>query len=639
MSYRSFNVTNCNNSGSHSLRDVINIINSLHITSESSTIIIKPSAGPKIILTSELEIKSDIKIINQTGEDLTITTSTQNRIFHVSPLVQKFSIESSSDNDIYCNINKNLPKVILSNGSSDFGGAIHVSSLSNKLTLKNVIIKNNIATNSGGGIFTLGTIKLINSKITKNQAGSQGAGIWSAQDVTLQNSTISKNSITFINSSSSGAGIYIDAGDCELTNSQVIKNTIAYDQNGGSAGGISVILGNIILRNSHVDQNSAYNSGGIQLGKGNIIVTCQSTVNGNQSFNDNNTNADAAGGGGIVISLGTVSILDSEVSHNITQGMYSAGIVTIVADVIVRNSKIIGNKNRGPGGGIAVNVGSINISDSQICDNNGASLGGAMVNFSPSPGTINIDQSTICGNKLTNAQTIAITIEVFIKIILASIYQIISQGQHITVPTNGIQKIIDSLPEILLALDKISTEFGNINLPGKIVGGGAIASLLVCPINVTKSEISKNYAGKIVSETNTPLIAYGGGVFAYNSGVNILDTNIENNKSLTAGGGIWSHNSLNLENSRILENKNISVESAGAGIYNSGKAYILDSQINENKNNGEGGGISNSGTLTLIQSEISGNVSITGGGVYSGTEFQKFESGIAHNKPDNIQIV
>src|SRR5207237_6374764 len=100
----------------------------------------------------------------------------------------------------------------------------------------------------------------------------------------------------------------------KLCESQIYKNQVAYiSTDGGSAGGLAVIFGNIYLQKSHIDKNSAYNSGGIQLGKGSIILTDQSTVNGNQSFNSNNTNANAAGGGGITIALGSVYLQDSEV--------------------------------------------------------------------------------------------------------------------------------------------------------------------------------------------------------------------------------------------------------------------------------------------------------------------------------------
>jgi predicted outer membrane repeat protein len=647
MSSKIYYVTNSLDFGLKSLRDALTQINSEPLTQEPIvyTIIIKPETGNKITLFLELPIQKNTKILNQTRQDLIITTNTQNRIFHVYPLVSQFTIESCSENELYfqSSIFKNTTKIILSNGKADFGGAIYVSSLSSKLILKNTILKNNTATNSGGAIFTLGSVKLLNSTILKNQAGSQGGGIWSAQSLKLKYSGVSENKVTLINPTSSGGGIYIDAGDCKLQSSYVIRNQVAHDQtnNGGSAGGISVISGNIYLKNSHVDCNSAYNSGGIQLGKGNIIVTSHSTVNSNQSFNDNNTNAEAAGGGGVVISLGLVYISDSQVSNNITQGMYSGGIVTIVADVIVRRSKISGNQNRGPGGGIAVNIGSINISESQISGNTGASLGGAMVNFSPPPGVISIQESTISGNKLTNAQTIAVTIEVFLKIALSSLSQIISQGQFLSPVSNGIQGLLDSLPKILLELVKIHLSLKRLNFPvNNIVGGGAIASLLVCPVNLICCKVFGNYAGKIVSEIYTPLSSYGGAIFGYQSSVNLWSCEVIGNKSLTSGAGLWSQSSLIVEKCRIVENEICEKgESLGVGIYSSGKLYVINSEIKKNTGfmDTQGSGIENFGELVIINSRVTENTG--GSGIYSTSEFVNFENCIKGNKPENIVIV
>src|SRR5437763_985607 len=239
-----FYVTSPKDSGPNTLRDAIDSANSQPLTTTPIiyTIIIKPSTGHQITLLSKLEIKTDINLINQTGEDFEITTTTtQNRIFHLFPLVHQFTISSASHSEAYFQSSacKQYPRVILSQGMSDVGGAIYSGS-QGQITLKDVILKNNTATNAGGAIFTLGSVKLIRSKISRNQAGSQGGGIWSAGSITLKKSIISRNSITIIDSTSAGAGVYIDAGDCKLCESQITKNQVAYiSTDGGSAGGLA----------------------------------------------------------------------------------------------------------------------------------------------------------------------------------------------------------------------------------------------------------------------------------------------------------------------------------------------------------------------------------------------------------------
>jgi len=669
-------VTKAKDSIQGSLRNSINeanLNNGLN-PDNITTIIIRPSVGNKITLKDgALDVQSNIKIINATGRKLTINTSGIQGLFHVYPLVKIFEINSSKDNEYNnCDLdssnsdsdsdydsdsssNSNSNQIILSSGTSDFGGAIYISSLSNHLILRNVIIKNNSAINSGGGIFTLGSVSLFNSSIESNQAGSQGGGIWCAQNLNLYNSHITKNKVVIINSSSGGGGVYIDKGDCKLNNSSISCNEVLHiNQSGGSGGGIIVMVGSIYIQNnSHIDNNSAYNSGGIQEGKGDIIITNHSTVNHNKSFNDINTNENAGGGGGITITLGTVYVSESEVSNNKTLGMYSGGIVTIIADVIInKNSKIEGNHNRGPGGGIAVNVGSISIDSSSVSDNEGASLGGGIVNFSPAPGFISINNSKVSNNTLTNAQTIATTIKVFFDIIIHSLASLISQASLNPVGTGGGQIIIDLIPEITGKILNIKNNLDNVNLPvHNLIGGGGIASLLKTPITVSNSQIDNNFSGKNVSSVNTPFDSYGGGLFGLESLIIVESSNISRNSSLSTGGGIYANTSLNVSNSNIFNNEivlpvpprpqRLGQVFYGAGIFNDsdGVLYLSNSNISNNssRSGSKGGGIANRGKLSVFDSVIKNNVVTNdGGGIYSVPDFVNFGNVIKNNQPNDV---
>jgi len=614
-------VTNSTDSEPGSLRDAIIKANVNDIT----TIIIK-DIDQIILTTGELLVTSDIKIISKTN--LVISTS-GNRLFHILPSVNTFEMIGNCKSTI-----------VLSGGTADYGGAIFNESKASDLTLKNVIIRDNIATIIGGGICSFGDVALTSCIIKSNQAGSQGAGIYCAKNLDLVTTKIIKNKVTDINSNNAGAGVYVDYGTCNMLDSSISKNEVAYNiSTGGSGGGLVVMVGDIYLKNSHIDDNSAFNSGGIQAGKSNIFITSNSTINCNQSF----TTEIGAGGGGIVIVEGSVYVSEGEISHNKTVGMYSGGIVTLVADVIIQNSKIEGNSNRGPGGAIAINVGNLTILSSSICKNTGASLGGAIVSFSPS-GAISISDTKICGNFLTNAQTISQTIEAFLRIVTQSLASIASQALAGPSTTGG-AILVALIPSIINQITAISDKLNILPTFNNLIAGGAIASLLITPINIQNSTVCHNFAGENVSKTNSPFSS-AGGIFGYGSSITVQNSKIMENSVLTEGAGFWCGTSLNANHVEIEENIILDTdtkdEQFGGGIFNSANssATLTNTKINCNVvKNGIAGGIYNLGKLSLFTSKVEDNKARLAGGVYSANEFLNFDDCIKNNKPDNIVIV
>ena len=617
-------VTNGSDSGPGSLREAISKANSNPNSNSLTRINIKSFKGPITLTSGEISIESDIEILNDSGSNLIIRAAPASRIFHVSAPTTILKINS------LCH------KITLTGGSSLNGGAIYVDSPS-ILILRNVIFFNNSAADSGGAIYTQGPLTLIHSEIKSNSAGSQGAGIWAALNVNLISSQISKNTISIIDPSSGGAGIFIDDGNLLMEKSLIKENFIAYDLEanlGGSGAGVVIESGSIYVQSeSHIDENSSYNSGGIQINNGNVFLTSNSTINRNQSFN---SSIGAAGGGGITISIGAVFIEDSFISDNITIGMYSGGIVSLVGDVSIHNSKISGNTNRGPGGGIAMNVGNVTVNSSKVCNNRGASVGGGIVNFSPK-GTITVYKSSIEENILTNAESIQQTIESFLDVILGNLSDISLQAKKSG--GTGSQKFLDLIPSVIAQLEPISASLKGLDFGlTAATGGGGIASFLTATIIIDHSSIENNFAGLKVSDTNSPFISMGGGIFAFESPVVIRNSSIKKNLTLDFGGGIWSKTSLNISDSKVNSNILRREDSNGGGIHNSGEAVILNTKIESNIAKGRGGGVYNENKLTLFSSSISRNKSKNGGGIYSTLPFFKHNTCVCHNTPNNIEI-
>ena len=587
-------------------------INKANLTPNIVTkIIIKSSVGKVIQLTNgELQIISNIKLINHTGGDLTIK-SINGRVFHVL---------GSNFLKIASHKNKNI---IISDGIADTnGGAIFIETSdqqlpsNHQLILKNVIIKNCRANGSGGAIYTNGNVILISSQILSNGANVQGGGIWAGKNVIMYKSLVRKNQILIANESNGGGGLFVDDGNCVLNQSSVSNNSVAYNetiQTGGSGGGVIIMTGSLYLNdNSHIDENSAFNSGGIQEGIGNVYMTGKSSSNKNKSFN---SATGAAGGGGITITLGTVFISNSQICDNQTVGMFSGGIVSLVGNVTVTNASLIArNTNNGPGGGIAMNLGSVNISNSSVSHNIGASLGGGIVNFTPNPELISITNSEISHNNLTNAETIRQTLGSFLEVVIGNLSNTEKQAQ--VSGGSGAQNFIQNIPSIIQRLTTVHEQLKALPIEitfGNTVGGGGIACLLSTEVTIFNSSINNNLCGITVSERNLPFRALGGGVFGWNAKINIQDCMIKKNETVNDGGGIF--------------------------IGRNGSALIIDTCISENLATERGGGILNHGTLEMISSTIARNkAGKSGGGINTSNPFNELNTIIKQNCPNNVTL-
>jgi hypothetical protein len=90
---------------------------------------------------------------------------------------------------------------------SDFAGAGATVINYGSLTLRRVVVRNNVSEFVGGGLFILANDFMVveNSTISGNSAVSAGGGIWNQGGLTLTNVTISGNS------ADEGAGVLTQA--------------------------------------------------------------------------------------------------------------------------------------------------------------------------------------------------------------------------------------------------------------------------------------------------------------------------------------------------------------------------------------------------------------------------------------------
>jgi hypothetical protein len=252
------------------------------------------------------------------------------------------------------------------NGPAGSGGGIRDTG-NVSLTLNNVVLTGNTATNDGGGlelenlVSTPWTLRVLNSTVSNNHAGDAGGGV----DVVGHGHTIVTSSTFSGNSTSNqGGAIWLDAvennGVFETSSLAVTGSTFSDNitTNAGGVGGAigqagdgfpggatnGNVAGVVITSSTFVGNYTAGMGGayGDQNGGGKLVVL-NSTFTGNVSA-DNGGAVEAAGP--------QTTIQDSTITLNLVQGITTSGIggglfVTSPAFVL-ENTVVAGNLSNGP---------------------------------------------------------------------------------------------------------------------------------------------------------------------------------------------------------------------------------------------------------------------------------------------------
>jgi parallel beta-helix repeat protein len=169
----------------------------------------------------------------------------------------------------------------IENNGGNQGAGINNGTPTASLGMQYVTIENNIAVDSGGGIFNDGTIVSAGpdgNNIVANQAlNGDGGGVYNLGTMNLAGTIISGNSAN--PTAGTGGGVY-NGGDATFTLlGGSINNNVAYD------GGGVYNRGNLTLQNgTQVENNTAYDQGGglfLQLNSSTTLDIV--TVSGNKA--------------------------------------------------------------------------------------------------------------------------------------------------------------------------------------------------------------------------------------------------------------------------------------------------------------------------------------------------------------------
>jgi hypothetical protein len=314
--------------------------------------------------------------------------------------------------------NPTLSNITINGNKAGGGGGIINSSegvLNNmaNINLNNVIISDNIATANGGGMANYSSSPILNNvTISGNTAAGGGGGMFSSGDanLSLSNVTISNNSAS--NQDLGGGGLYINAEN--TSNSSSSLNNITINNNSAYAGGGVYIVGNT---NTNLSSVTIRNNAARRYGAGMYIWLTNVSLS-NVNILNNAVNGFIAppfsqGGGGICNVSASPMLNNVIISGNTTIGATGSGggILNLQSsNPSLTNVAISANNATANGGGMANFLDIDNVPSNPILKNTivwGNTAGGTKGIYSQSGNTPVITYSNIQDSLYTGAGNIS----------------------------------------------------------------------------------------------------------------------------------------------------------------------------------------------------------------------------------------
>jgi hypothetical protein len=264
-------------------------------------------------------------------------------------------------------------------------------------------ISENTALSEGGGIYTMfveanAQTDISTSTVAENKA-TFGAGIYVDGRprglLTLSESTIRENV-----ASDSGGGIWItDFGMSSITDSQIIGNSSAVD-----GGGIGNQNGEMTITRSVISQNNSNDGGGIhQEGASGVVRIVDTTISGNAAAGP------FAEGAGILVGSGTAIIDRSTIDNNLSDVLGAGIEGRAESTISISSSTISNNRAFEHGAGIfaagKLDVTSSTITRNQSGKGGLGPLGGAGI-FTNSASPVVLGNTIVAGNHRLEGETL-----------------------------------------------------------------------------------------------------------------------------------------------------------------------------------------------------------------------------------------
>jgi CSLREA domain-containing protein len=258
------------------------------------------------------------------------------------------------------------------NDASNFGGGIWNL---HTLILKNVTIEQNTAV-TGGGIYTNAALDAEDSNILDNTTQAEGGGLYMSS---ASKGDLVRTNVVGNTAGSSGGNIYT-SGTLSMEESYIANGTAA-----AMGGGMFIESLTTTLTQVSITENHAAHAGGIAIGEG-------AKLTGTYLVFDANT---AEWNGGAIQTLdGDLTLYYSTLSEN-SADAGGAIFTNANSEVTISASSIISNTAIGYGGGV-FSIGSMSLKQVTLSANHAHDGGGVYNN-----GELWIENSTLSGNSST----------------------------------------------------------------------------------------------------------------------------------------------------------------------------------------------------------------------------------------------
>ncbi len=376
-------------------------------------------AGEDAAAFGDLDITDDLIIVGDDAESTFINATGLDpdgagaafgdRIFHVHGVV----------------FNLNNVTILGGNVQGDGGGLLNDQG---SVTLTDVIVDANAASDSGGGLATFGsrlipiTLNLDGVTVLNNHSLGSGGGVFSGDD-TLN---IIRSEIRDNRSQTSGGGIQVASFTGQGGNTlNLAESSVSGNRADGDGGGIAGFSETINIRDSTISDNTAGGHGG-------AIESLVTELNIIRTTLDSNTATLEAGG--IFNDGGTADIAETTLSNNVS-GADGGAIVNLRGTLSIMNSTISGNTaaDDGQGGGIHNGgYGSLNLLNTTITANRAGH--GAGLEISSSATNTLLGNTIVAGN--TNVES-AFPGDIFGNVDSISVSNLIGDGSNLSGISDG----------------------------------------------------------------------------------------------------------------------------------------------------------------------------------------------------------
>lgn len=304
------------------------------------------------------------------------------------------------------------------------------------------------------------------------------------------------------------------------------------------------------------------------------------------------------------IDPGSITVTGTTISNNFATS--SGGGIWVWGDVIVTDSRIVGNITGGFGGGISQKVGEMVIADSAILDNVASNLDGGGIRSRGD--LVTLTDSIVSDNSAHNRGG-----GVFVHGSLTVANSVVSNNEALD---GGGVKVMYGV-----------AKFSDSTISGNVAdeSGGGI-SVVEGNLRVESSRIFDNQGGTFLGGPNS---AGGGGILAVGNppfGITyIIDSTIHDNTSASIGGGMTAKGTLVLVNTTV--SRNFAFGGAGINLGDTTEADLWHSTVTENEVAFHGGGIASldpDNVIDLYDTIVAGNhsfdseVSVSGPDIYLG---------------------